>query len=153
MWTGLRREDAGGRSILRMNLRTFGSENCCSRRGRSSLRTASLRWRAVAASETRSSRGRGECSSSPYPLSTSVHRNCARSPSTRDASRVLLALPLEVVQPHCPTRLDVDQRSDASGVPVLLPFEHLPSEAEEPPFGEAFELGFERDDHAQPPSR
>ena len=49
--------------------------------------------------ETRLSWGRGECSSRPYLLSTSVQRNWARSPSTRTHAVYSSLLALEVVQP------------------------------------------------------
>ncbi len=76
-------EDEAGRSILSMNWRTVRSANCASTRGRSSLRIASLRRRDWAGSATRRRSGRGDCSSRPHRLSTSLQRNCARSPSTR----------------------------------------------------------------------
>ena len=94
-----RLEDAGGCSILRMNFRTLALENCCNRRGRSSLRTTSFRRRACAGSDTRSSWGRGECSSKPYPLSTSAQRSCARSPSTRMHAVYSLRWPLRSLSP------------------------------------------------------
>ena len=129
---GRRPDEAGGCSTRRMNLRTQGFANCCSTRGLNSLRVASFRLRTCAGSDTRWSCGRGECSSSPYPLSTNCRRSCAKSPCTLYTRRVLVALAPQLPEPRRPPRLGLDECAGPIRVALHLSVEHLPRETEEP---------------------